>query len=79
MGYTSTEKVEDKLKKIKRLERFQNRHSLNTASNSVLSPTAEPKDVESPFEEVSCQQVSLKKSISFCFVYCGHEFLLHYV
>lgn len=56
MGYTSTEKLEDKLKKIKRLERFQNRQSLNTASNSVPSSTAEPMDVESPFEEVSCQQ-----------------------
>lgn len=65
MGYTSTEKLEDKLKKIKRLERFQNRQSLNTASNSVLSPTAEPKDVESPFEEVSCQQVSLKNQFPF--------------
>ena len=30
MGYTSTEKLEDKFKKIKRLERFQNRQSLNT-------------------------------------------------
>ena len=70
MGYTSTEKVEDKLKKIKRLERFQNRQSLNTASNSVLSPTAEPKDVESPFEEVSCQQAKfVVYSICFCLDY----------
>ena len=61
MGYTSTEKLEYKLKKIKRLERFQNRQSLNTASNSVPSSTAEPMDVESPFEEVSCQQVSLNQ------------------
>ena len=80
MGYTSTEKLEDKLKKIKRLERFQNssKDSLNTASNSVPSSTAEPMDLESPFEEVSCQQVSLNL-ISFCFVYCGQEFLVHYV
>ena len=76
MGYTSTEKLEDKFKKIKRLERFQNSQSLNTASNSVPSSTAEPMDVESPFEEVSCQQVSLNL-ISFCFVYCGQEFLVH--
>lgn len=61
MGYTSTEKLEDKLKKIKRLERFQNRQSLNTASNSVPSSTAEPMDVENPFEEASCQQVSLNQ------------------
>lgn len=65
MGYTSTEKLEDKLKKIKRLERFQNRQSLNTASNSVPSSTAEPMDVESPLEEVSCQQVSLNQLFPF--------------
>ena len=61
MGYTSTEKLEDKFKKKKRLKRFQNRQSLNTASNSVPSSTAEPIDVESPFEEVSFQQVSLNQ------------------